>query len=173
MGNTRHIARMTTSYPPLRLAVLTGLKGIKEDLGILDAPDCPYDKETVATLKELLAPTIETVTVEKEVQVGPGRGRPSKDPKLSDEDQEKLTKSITELIDALDNMGTGEGLMTNERIQITKTKANLLDQLLKMRERNVAAARTEQFMETVITILDELVNEADREIFLRKLEPYR
>lgn len=164
---------MTTNYPPLRLAVLTGLKGIKDDLSILDSPECPYDKETVETLKELLAPKIETVTIEKEVSVANGRGRPSKDPKLSTEDQEKLTKSITDLLDALDNMGTGEGLMTNERIQITKTKAGLLDQLLKIRERNVSAARMESFMETVINILDELVSEADREIFLRKLEPYR
>src|SRR6476469_7610586 len=125
------------SFPPLRLAVLTGLSALKDDLPALDSPECPYDTETVALLKKLLAPEIKTVTVEKEVQVEmkAGRGRPSKDIKLSEEDQETLTKEIRDLIKALSDMGTGEGLETGERIQISKTKASLLDQLLKMRER--------------------------------------
>ncbi len=162
-------------FPPLRLAVLTGLAQLKEDLPSLDSPDCPYDPETIALLKKLLAPEVKEVTVEKEVFVDAkrGRGRPSKDIRLSEEDQEKLTTEIRELITALNEMGSGEGLPTNERIQITKTKSNLVDQLLKMRERNVTAQKVEEFIEVVIGIVDELVPEADREIFLRRLEPYR
>lgn len=163
------------TYPPLRLAVLTGLVGIKDDLESLDAPDCPYDGETVALLKKLLAPTVKEVTVEKEVfvEAKQGRGRPSKDIKLSEEDQQKLTQEIRSLMEALNTMGTGEGLETRERIQITKTKASLLDQLLKMRERNTTAQRLEEFIEITIGIVDDLVPEKDREIFLRRLEPYR
>ena len=166
---------MTTSYPPLRLAVLTGLATIKENLESLDDAACPYDPETIELLKKLLAPEVKTVTVEKEVHVEAkaGRGRPSKDVRLSEEDQQKLTDGIKELINALDDMGTGEGLETNERIQISKTKAALLNQLLQMRERNVSAQKMEEFINVVIGLLDDLVTEENRDIFLRRLEPYR
>jgi hypothetical protein len=42
-----------------------------------------------------------------------------------------------------------------------------------MRERNVTAQKMEEFIETVISIVDDLVPEADREVFLKRLEPYR
>jgi hypothetical protein len=162
-------------YPQLRLAVLTGLNTLKDNLAMLDAPECPYDKEVVDLLKKLLAPEIKEVVVEKEVQVEAkvGRGRPSKDIKLSEEDQQKLTTEIRDLMTALNEMGTGEGLETRDRLAITKTKANLVDQLLKMRERNTTAQRMEEFMEVVIGIVADVGSEKDREIFLRKLEPYR
>lgn len=167
--------RAMTSYPPLRLAVLTGLLSIKENLGMLDDADSPYDAETTEVLKKLLAPSVVEKIVEKEVPVEPkaGRGRPSKDVRLSEEDQQTLTKEIHDLVKALNTMGTGEGLETRERIQITKTKASLLDQLLKMRERNTTASRVEEFMEVTIKILEDFATEENREQFLKRLEPYR
>jgi len=126
-------------------------------------------------LKELLAPKTIEVVIEKEVQVQTkaGRGRPTKDVQLSTEDKELLTKEIRDIITALNDMGTGEGLTTGERIQLTKTKTNLVDQLLKMRERNTTATRMEEFMEIVIQILDGLVSPSDRDTFLKKIEAYR
>lgn len=163
------------SFPPLRLAVLSGLATIKEDLSALDQEDCPYDAETIALLKQLLTPEVKEITVEKEVfvEAARGRGRPSKDVRLSEDDQKKLTDEIGVLIQELKDLGNGTGLETSERIQITKTKAGLLDQLLKMRERNVTAARMEEFIEIVIAIVADLVADNDKEIFLKKLEPYR
>lgn len=163
-------------FPPLRMAVLTGLVELKGTIDTLNDPDCPYDDETKATLRQLLAPEIKEVIVEKEVQAPAekrGRGRPSKDIELSQEDKELVNKEIKSLIEALNAMGTGEGLAMNERIQLTKTKAGLVDQMLKMRERNVTAQRMEEFKEQVIKILDELVSEKDRDIFLKRLEPFR
>jgi predicted ArsR family transcriptional regulator len=165
----------TNSYPPLRLAVLTGLLDLKQNLGVLDADENPYDKETTAVLKRLLEPEVREKIVEKEVHVEAkaGRGRPSKDIRLSESDQKLITDEINNLIAELKDMGNGETLQTGERIQITKTKANLVDQLLKMRERNSTAQKVEEFMEVVIKILEDYVQEADREQFLRRLEPYR
>jgi predicted ArsR family transcriptional regulator len=164
-----------SSFPPLRLAVLTGLLAIKDNLAMLDQPDSPYDEETTSVLKKLLSPTVVEKIVEKEVPVETkaGRGRPSKDIRLSEEDQQTLTKELRELVDALNTMGTGEGLETKERIAITKTKASVLDQILKMRERNTSAQKVEEFMETVIKMLEDFVSEADREQFLKRMEPYR
>lgn len=165
------------SYPPLRLAVLSGLQSIKEHLegdpDYLEDENCPYDPETKAILKELLATRIVEKIIEKEVESKRGRGRPSKDVALSDEDQATVKEAIKELIDGLNEMGTGEGLATNERIQITKTKTALVEQLLKMQERAFNVKRMSEFMETVIAILDGLIDEKGREQMMKMLEPFR
>lgn len=157
------------------MAVLSAMIDLKGNLETLDSPDCPYDNETKETLRALLAPIEVETIVEKEVYVQ-GRnpqGRPSKNVELSDEDKTKLTTQIQDLIKALDEMGTGVGLETGERIQITKTKAALLKDLLSMRERNTASQKVEEFMESVIGILNDFVSENDRATFLKRLEPFR
>lgn len=165
-----------SNFPPLRMAVLTGLIGLKSQLDTLNDPACPYDEETKVALLDLLAPKVVEKVVEKEVpQAGKaGRGRPSKDIQLSEEDQQMVLDEIKATIESLNNMGTGETqLPTNERIQIAKTKTGLLDQLLKMLERHTTTQRMESFKEEVIRILDDLVTEADREVFMKRLEPFR
>jgi hypothetical protein len=161
-----------TTFPPLRMAVLTALSDVKSNMDALNDPSCPYDEETKRLLRDLLAVKEVEVVVEKEI-VRQGRGRPTKEVELSDEDKARLTEGIQDLIGALDSMGTGEGLETNQRIQITKTKAGLLRDLLQMRERNTAAARIEEFMETVMSILNDYISDEDRDLFLKRLEPYR
>lgn len=165
-----------SNFPPLRMAVLTGLIGLKSQLDTLADPTCPYDEETKAALLDLLAPKVVEKVVEKEVTVTPksARGRPTKDIKLSDEDQEMVLTEIKAMIESLNGLGTGEvQLPVNEKIQIAKTKTGLLDQLLKMIERHTTTQRLESFKEEVIRILDDLVSEADREIFMKRLEPFR
>lgn len=157
-------------FPPLRLAVLQALVDIKANLDRLDESE--YDEETKKVLRDLLAPREIEVPVERVVEVR-GRGRPGKDVALSEEAKEKLDKTIIDLLTALENMGTGEGLETNERVQITKTQASLVRDLLQMRERNTTAQRMEEFMENVINILNDLVSEEDRDEFLRRLESFR
>lgn len=164
-----------SNFPPLRIAVLTGLVGLKNNLDSLTDENCPYDEETKQALLDLLAPKVVEKIVEKEVPQagGAGRGRPSKDIRLAEEDQQKVLDEIKATIESLNAMGSGEGLPTNERIQIAKTKSGLLDQLLKMMERHTTVQRMESFKEEVIKILDDLVTEADRETFMKRLEPFR
>jgi hypothetical protein len=163
-----------SSFPPLRLAVLTGLIGLKNHLDTLDDPSCPYDEETKTALRDLLAPKEVQVVIEKEVQVEAkaGRGRPSKDVKLSSEDQEMVLNEIKAMVENLKNWST-ENLETAQKIQIAKTKTNLLDQLLKMMERHTTTAKMSAFVEQVVVLCDELMSEADYEIFMKRLEPYR
>lgn len=163
------------NFPPLRLAVLTGLISLQDQLAALDEPDCPYDDETKDALRRLLAPRIVEKVVEKEVivEAKSGRGRPTKDVKLDADDQRKVLEEIQSTIKDLNEMGSGQGLQTNERIQIAKTKTGLLDALLKMMERHTTVAKMEGFKEEVIKILDDLVSEADRELFLKRIEPLR
>jgi hypothetical protein len=159
------------------MAVLTGLIGLKNQLETLNEPACPYDEETKQALLDLLAPKVVEKVVEKEVVVEAkaGRGRPSKDIRLSDEDQQLVLDEIKSTLKSLNELGTGENesLDTKERIAIAKTKGDQLERLLKMLERFTGAERVQKFMDDVIRILDDLVPEKDREIFQKRLEPYR
>lgn len=165
-----------SSFPPLRLAVLTGLSALKDNLASLDDPACPYDDETKRHIKALLEPKVVESVVEKEVFVGTaaGRGRPSKDIRLSEEDQQMVLDEIKATLSELRSLGTGEGqLDTAAKIQIAKTKADQLERLLKMMERFNTVQKNQAFQEEVIRILDDLVSEKDRDTFLRRLEPFR
>lgn len=159
-----------SNFPPLRLAVLTALVDIKDNLDKLD--ESPYDDDIKETLRKLLAPTVVESVVTKEVPVTGVRGRPSKDIQLSSEDQAKLLKDIKDTLTSLDGM-LQVNMPTNEKIQVAKTKTQLLDQLLKMVERHTTAQKVEAFKEEVIKVLEDLVEEKDREIFLRRMEPFR
>lgn len=159
-----------SNFPPLRLAVLTALVDIKDNLEKLD--ESPYDEETRGLLRKLLAPTIVENVITKEVPVTGTRGRPSKDIQLSAEDQAKLLKDIKDTLVSLDSM-MQVNMPTSEKIQVAKTKTALLDQLLKMIERHTTAQKVESFKETVVGILEDLVEEKDREIFLRRMEDFR
>lgn len=165
-----------SNFPPIRIVVLNGLIDIKARLqanpDALD--DAPYDNETKRILKELLAPVIVQTVVEKDVtKATKQRGRPTKDIKLTEDDQQLLKKELDALVKDLNELKGGDELPTNERIQIAKTKANLLEQLLKMMERYTHARHMEDFKEVVVTILNDLVTESDRGVFLARLEPYR
>lgn len=163
-------------YPPLRLSILNPLAELKDKLladpDFLDNTEIPYDGETLAVLKRIMAPQVVTTVVEKEV-VKKDRGRPTKDIVLSDENQELVRTELAALLVDLNSMGSGAGLETNERIQITKTKGSLLEQILKMQERSVNVKRMSEFMEVVVNILEDLVDEKGREVFLDRISPYR
>lgn len=178
------MADMNFNFPPLRIGLLQGLLSLKErvDADPEALETAPYDKETVGILNRLFAPKVIEKKVEVPVDRSPervSRGRPTKDVTLSGEDQDKLRTEISTLMEELNNLGNGGGeegtvvLETGERIQIVKTKASLLDQLLKMQERVFNIKRMSTFQEVVIGILDDLVSEDDREVFLRRIEPYR
>ena len=165
-----------SNYPQLRIVVLQGLLALRDqvqaDPEFLSAPECPYDEGTKDILTQLFSVRTVEKIVEKEVRVAE-RGRPSKDIKLDNEDQRKVLDEIKKTLEQLNNMTMDATLQTGERIQIAKTKSDLLDKLLKMMERHTTVARVEQFKEAVIGILNDLVNEKDRDLFLSKIDPLR
>lgn len=164
-----------SNFPPLRMAVLTGLIGLKTQLDTLADEACPYDDETKQALLELLAPKVVEKIVEKEVQVESkaSRGRPSKDVRLSEEDQQMVLDEIKKTITDLNAVEITEGMDVREKIALFKTKGDQLERMLKMLERHTTVQRMGEFQEQVIRILDDLVSEADRENFMKRLEPFR
>lgn len=163
-------------YPPLRLAALNQLVDLKSQMTVdhdfLNKEDCPYDNETKDLLKDLLGKTEVEVVVEKMIE-GPGqRGRPSKDIKLDETDQKRVLDGIKTTLAELDTMAA-TAVETSEKIQVAKTRTALLDQLLKMQERHLSIRKMGEFIDTIVGILDDLVEEKDREQMLKRLEPFR
>lgn len=171
--------RGMSNYPPLRLAALNQLASLQTqmeaDPEFLENDDCPYDNETKELLAKLLKPRTVEVAVEKVVGGGgkAGRGRPSKEIKLSDEDQQKIIDEIKATLKGLKELADKENLETNESIQIAKTRTSLVDQLLKLQERYYSVTRNQQFIEDVIGILNDFGDEELREYVQNRLEQYR
>jgi hypothetical protein len=165
-----------SNYPPMRLSALNQLLEMKTQL--LAHPDylaeSPYDNETQDILRELLARETVEVIVEREVGGGEkaGRGRPSKDIKLSNEDQQLVLDGIKTTLAELDKMAD-TAVETSEKIQVAKTRTSLLDQLLKMQERHTAMTKMGQFVEIVVSILNDFMDEKDREAIMSRLDAYR
>lgn len=164
-------------FPTLRLAVVQGMLDLKRlydaDPTFLQETDCPYDKETVAMLEQIFASRVVEVEkiVEKIIEVeAPKEARRER---LTEEEQELVDKTVGDMLKDLNKLGEGEkGLDTQTKIQIIKAKATLIDQMLKMHERVMNVKRVANFQTVVISILDDLISEADRTIFLARLEPY-
>lgn len=166
-----------TTYPTLRIGVLQSLIELKAQLAhdnqLLELEVCPYDRETVTALKTIFTERVVERVVEKEVVrvISPEERA---DTKMSLSDQEEVAESARELLSQLKVLGEGEtGLDTQTKIQIIKTKATLMEQLVKLRERWMNVKRQSQFHAVVIGILDDLLAENDRAEFLRRLEPFR
>lgn len=169
-----------TTFPTLRIGVLQSICELKDKFNandtLFDGKDCPYDAETIAALRQIFKIKIVETTIEKiiEREVTGARGRPKVDSKLSEEDQQTVEESARELLDQLKTLGEGEkGLDTQTKIQIIKTKATLIEQILKIRERLFNVKRSSQFQTVVIGILDDLMDEDRRDAFMKRIEPYR
>lgn len=173
-----------STYPTLRLGVLQALAGLKASFDVdqefLRKPDCPYDSDTVDLLERMFEP--KTVEVIKEVAVTkPERGkvgRPKKAGELSEDDAAEVEEEAKTLLRELRGLGKGaEGelktLDTGTKLQIFKTQAMLMEKLVSLRERFTNVRKVAHFQQTVMSILDELIEEDKRDEFLKRIEPFR
>jgi hypothetical protein len=163
------------NYPTLRIAVLNGLLELKEafdnDAGLFESENCPYDIDTREVLKKILKTQ---VVVEKVVGVedgeSRGKGRPSV--ALTADDLEDLVKDIKTDLKELREID-GAQADDETKLKILGARAKLTEQLVKLREKSLSISHQARFQQTVIGILDELVDEDGREAFLARIEPYK
>lgn len=167
-------------YPTLRLGVLIALQELKAqydvDQGYFDAKDCPYDFETVEVLKKLFKQDLIKIVRSEPRGVGGGGARGVGAPRkqrdaasestLGDE-LEDLVAQMKEL-----NLDT-KGLDTGDKVAIIRAKTQLLDKIATIREKAFSMKRMSMFMNTIMQILEDVVDEAGREEVLKRLEPYR
>ena len=169
------------TYPPLRLGLLTSLaqmkKDLEEDPHLLKSPDCPYDQDVIDILGKLLA----TKVIEKQVQyveqadpVVKKRGRPEKPGKVSDAGSVEVADEVRRILAQLEKLEPEDGMADKTMaLQILKTRTALIEKLISMEERSYNIKKTSNFLQVVIQILDDCVSEDMRQVFLKKIEPYR
>lgn len=165
----------TNDFPPLRLAVLNGLLGLKERLAaepnLFTQDDCTYDAETVSVLSAIFAVREVERIVERHVVAKRDVGRPSK-AGVSAEDLAELETEVRDLLTNLKAMEATAVLETSEKIAITNTKTKLIEKLLEMKERVLNLKRLSEFQTVVVGVLDDLIDESGRDEFLNRIQPY-
>jgi hypothetical protein len=169
-----HLGRM--NYPTLRIAVLNGLFELKQafdlDAGLFESDTCPYDIDTREILKKILKTQ---VVIEKVVDGGGGseargKGRPTV--ALTAENLEDLVEDIKKDLADLRKVDGAEA-DDETKLKILGARAKLTEQLFKLREKGLSISHQARFQQTVIGILDELIDEDGREAFLARIEPYK
>lgn len=165
-------------FPTLRFGVLQSLRDLKrsyaDDDALFGLDECPYDNETIEVLKEILEIRVETVEVEKIVEIAAPK---QKNGGVTDEDigvvEDELRLCLEELR-GLNKEREGLAKMDDETLlKIIRAKAGLIEQIVKLRERTMNVRRQSEFEGVIMGILEELVGENDRTEFLKRLEPYR
>jgi hypothetical protein len=173
-------------YPNLDLSALAGLNAIrmqlKNDPEYLDKRTCPYDKATVADLKEILRERVVEVEkivtkvverekiVERAAEGGGTRGPKAKKTTVPIDSIETEVKDITDELKRL--KAEGQGLQTTDKLQIIKVRAALVEKMIGFKERVTNAKKVSHFQSTIFTILDDLMDDDHRAEFLRRMEPF-
>lgn len=169
------------SYPSLRIGVLRALQDLKRhytvDPEIFQRSDCPYDSDVRAVLEEILkVETVEKIVEKRVVHESAGSGKRGPRPKLglNEADQELVSNELSDLLDELKKMNDPDkDLDQSAKLAVFKLKVAIIESIVKLRERVLNIKRLAGFEAVVISILDDLVSEDDREVFLERIAPYR
>lgn len=178
-------------YPNLDLSVLASVKTVRQQMdmheGYFDNLACPYDKRTKEELLVLLTPQVRevekvverVVEVERKVQMaeraaeGGGVGPKKVTLKTSGVDLNMVSTEIQDIRQELKDLRTDSlGLETNDKIQIIKTRAALVEKLVTMDDRVNNLKRMSLFQSVVMGILDDLMPEDRRKEFMKRIEPF-
>lgn len=162
-------------YPTVSLTELQKLKAIitsaSSDPKYLDGRICPYDKPTRELLKSLIPDPIIEATLPKGGEERGQVGRPKAQPALP---ISELEKEFNDLRTEIQELKTdAAGLEPNEKIQVVKTRAALVERILVMKERITNLNLINRFMATVIQIMEDELPQESRLRVLAKLEEFK
>jgi len=156
----------------------------REDPNYL-GPECPYDPETVADLRELFH--VEVRVVEKNAAApaggaGGGRGRPRKEAALNLLSGERRSVASEELVKVQEELkelrktakAGGEGGTMDPELQLAIIKASvmLVERLTTLEERQFGIKQNSKFQSVILGILDDIIEPEQREIFMDRLAEY-
>lgn len=161
-------------YPTLDLEqLMSAIQVIEhsvEDDKYLDPAECPYDEDIRKRLNKLSLWITSTQAGQKAAKEAEPVGRPKSGPALPIEELEKEVQEIrTELAQLkLDS----RDLDTADRIQIIKTRAALMEKMIAMKERTNNLKKQAAFVSNVISLMEDLMEQSQREEMIKRLEPY-
>jgi len=119
----------------------------------------------------------EQVIVEKRVEVAAkaseGAGKRGPKDKAGGVDVNEVAREIEEIRQELRQLKIdGKALQTADKIQLIKLRAQLVEKLVTLAERTTNVKKMSVFMSTVMTILDDLLENDARQEFMRRIEPF-
>jgi len=180
--------RRMSYYPQIDPRALTALTSIKQMLesnqDYLENPDCPYDEGLRKQLQLMLEPKVIEVPVEKIVEriverkveiaaaasEGGKRGPKAKGSSSNANIIQKELQGITEDLRQLKL--NSKTLMPADKVQILKTQAALVEKMIVMEERTSNIKVVSRFMSTVMGILDDILDDEQRQTVMKRLEPF-
>jgi len=180
---------MAAFYPqldPRAVNTLTTIRQLMEqDPGYLDDPSCMYDEKMKEQIKGLLNPKVVEVErivevekiVEKRVEVAAKAAEGGKSgPKQAGAGSKNIgaiAKELSEVQKDLRDLKTdSKGLLPADKIQILKTRAALIEKMITLEERATNIKKVSMFMSTVMGILDDAFTDEQRQVFMKRLEPF-
>lgn len=163
-------------------ALLTIRKSMDEDPAYLDHEDCPYDDVMKKDIRSLCAvkvietePQIIERIVEKEVKIKEAAaGGGKRGPKVRDvgKDVEKELLDLIEDLKALKLDSNDKDLKTSDRVAMIKVRAALIEKMTTLRQASSGIRRVGEFMSTVLSILDDMLNDDQRQLFMQRIEVF-
>jgi len=177
-------------YPAITSGPLMALSTIKQqldlDAGYLDRDDCMYDEQTKEDIRKLLAPTIIEVPkieyvekiVERKVEVAAeaSKGGGQRGPKAKGNaaaNADVIDKELMEVLADLRSLKlNSKTLLPKDKLDIMKVQATLLERFINSQEKNTNIKKMSLFMSTVMGILDDLMPEDTRQLFMKRLQPF-
>jgi hypothetical protein len=149
-------------YPQIRDETVMSLnvvvQNIEKDGSYLDHPDCPYSD----TVKNFFR---------KKIEVSSGNGSEIVDLFEEGGTASEIDTQVISVINELE--GWGNKLTTadnSDKMGYFRTKTALLDKLLNMRERAVTIKEVNDFRQTIVTFMDEVLTKDQITDFMRRID---
>lgn len=161
-------------YPSISLTELQKFKtiidNISTDPSYLDGRKCPYDASTRNLLKSFVIDPVVQATLGN---LPEGRQKSGPKPRSPSIPISELEKEFNELRQEIQQLKLdAKGLEPHERIQVVKTRAALVEKILSMKERIENIKKQQDFIATVIQIMEDELPQELRLKVIEKLEPF-
>lgn len=175
-------------YPSINLGGIAALLSLRQQMeahaDYLSRDECPYDEDTKDNINRIMAVRVVEVpveverivekVVEKRIEVAAeGGGKRGPKQKATGVDINEVAREIEDLRAELRQLKIdGKALQTADKIQLIKLRSQLVEKLVTLAERTTNVKTMSGFMSTVMTILDDLLEDDGRSEFMRRIEPF-
>lgn len=160
------------NYPAINLEdtnqILEIIEATISDPSYLNPENCPYDPKIVARIRGIIdaCVLVEVKGEDDKKKVG----RPQKN---QIQDMEEVEKELDDLRKELAQMKIDqEQMATSDRIQIFKVRASIIERMIGMKERVISMKQQLRFIDTVIGIMNDHMDQETREKIIKELKPF-
>lgn len=148
----------TAFYPPITATNLAPFRALKalldKDPAYLDKPECPYEPDVKAFVRQMLGSALISPTIALETP---------------DDLEDQLETVYSDLMAFKKDLAKAD---SNEKIQWAKAVVGILDRIIAMKERVHNVKNYSDFQKRVIELLEVTMEPAQRSDFVERLGKY-